>query len=334
MRMAILRRLMFQAIATGVPVAIASFAFESGPTTIAFAAEDDFTELEQDINRLEQVDDRKKLGALVRLQQADQLEGGVFGAALTKQRRDLDARMDQNLRRILQDYRLSKLEYESLRLASRADRIRFDKEVEEIRNRYESSGNQNGDYQATRQRINTLFKLYLAQPQPEQFFGKVVNRVLKDRVAEVRHGNHDRFSTDQLRKRHQADVEAAVRAVERFVDLRQEQHESLIHLLLQETEPAKVFGDFDDIIVKYRLAQLSDDKLKPLFDDEQWPKAQRAFDNFREFGPFLKKHRLVDASVAVRQTGAVRIKEQGAVERPETVQPLLKTKTTQRIVPQ
>jgi hypothetical protein len=93
-------------------------------------------------------------------------------------------------------------------------------------------------------------------------------------------------------------------------------------LLVRETEPPKTFGDFDDVVIKYKFSQVSVEKLKPLFDEDQWQKVSMALDGFREFGPFLKRHGLLPnepvANVPVPFNGQVS-KEFKPRKRSETI---------------
>ncbi len=91
----------------------------------------------------------------------------------------------------------------------------------------------------------------------------------------------------------QTRVEGAIRNVERHIVLRIPQHEALVELLLREIRPPKTGGDFDDIVVKYQFSRLPEDALKPIFDEDQWPRVRIVFDGFQEFGPVLIHHRLI-----------------------------------------
>ncbi|WP_010586577.1 hypothetical protein [Schlesneria paludicola] len=96
-----------------------------------------------------------------------------------------------------------------------------------------------------------------------------------------------------LLTRHRANIDAAVRAVERQVRLRPEQRKAVTELLLKEVQPPRQFGNFDDLVVQYSLSQLSDEQLKPLFDENQWPKVLQEFARIDQFRPMLKVHGLI-----------------------------------------
>lgn len=261
----------------------------SGPV---FGADDDFvTEESTDSN---QPPDIRLNNAVDR-----QLYVSLFGDAFTKLRRDLDAQIEKKVRGIATDYKLTKAEYESIVLAARSDRIRFDREIAELRAAYESSQKSRKELLELLSAAQTKLRNGTVRPNPDSFFEKKTRSILAGKTKIPHTGEHHVFSSDLLRNRHKADVDAAVRAVERTVDLRPPQREALVDLLSKETQPAKVFGDFDDIVVKYRLSQLPEDKLKPLFDQDQWPKVLLVLDSFREFGPFLKRHALIANEPAI-----------------------------------
>lgn len=97
-----------------------------------------------------------------------------------------------------------------------------------------------------------------------------------------------------LLTRHRANIDSAVRAVERQIHLRPEQHTALTELLLKEVQPPRVFGNFDDLVVQYAFSQLSDDQLKPLFDEDQWPKVLQEFARIDQYRPMLSTHGLIN----------------------------------------
>lgn len=216
----------------------------------------------------------------------------LFGDLYQKSRRDIDVRMDQQISAIAANYRLTTAEYDSIVLASRADRVRLDREIAELRASYEASSKTPQELNDLLIKVQLIFREASSPPNASSFFAKKISKVLAGKTRIPNLGVHDVFSTDLLRNRHKADVEAAVRAVGRSVNLRHEQRQALIDVLLRETQPAKVFGDFDDVVIKYRLSQLPEEKLKPLFGEDQWPQVLLALDGFREFGPFLKRHGL------------------------------------------
>ena len=92
---------------------------------------------------------------------------------------------------------------------------------------------------------------------------------------------------------HRSNIEGAVREIERHVVLQIPQQEALVDLLLCELQPPKSGGDFDPLVVEFQCSQLPEESLKPLFDEDQWPKVRKALDGFRKFAPLLKQHGLI-----------------------------------------
>jgi len=64
--------------------------------------------------------------------------------------------------------------------------------------------------------------------------------------------------------------------LESSVALTNEQRQTLTKLLL-ELPPPRVFGQYDHLLVNYRLANLPTGKIQKLFDDRQWKALQQQF---------------------------------------------------------
>ncbi len=221
--------------------------------------------------------------------EAPQFSRWVFGADAENARPAIDEAVERRLREIEIRYHLSDEKRQRLALAARTDKIQFLQRVDDLRRRFEASAGdpdqlaliQNEALQLARDRMTFL--------GPESFFAKLAKSILEGESVLPQYAEID----DQQLARHLSNIEGAIRAVERQVPLQKPQRERLADLLSKASTPAKVFGDFDDILVKYQLAQLPDNQLKPLFSEAQWPKARQALDEFLEFGPSLVRRGLI-----------------------------------------
>ena len=93
--------------------------------------------------------------------------------------------------------------------------------------------------------------------------------------------------------RHRANIRAAVDAIEQKVPLRPVQRKALAKQLFEEIPPPKVFGKFDDLVIQYAFSQIPDERLKPLFDDAQWPMVLAEFARIDQLRPLLIAHGLI-----------------------------------------
>ena len=64
-------------------------------------------------------------------------------------------------------------------------------------------------------------------------------------------------------------------------------------LLLDETQPPPTFGQYDQYLIIHQLAKLSELKLKPILDDNQWNQMQGQFNQARGMEQFLIQNGLL-----------------------------------------
>jgi hypothetical protein len=76
--------------------------------------------------------------------------------------------------------------------------------------------------------------------------------------------------------------------------LRAAQRGELIALLLQVTKPSHKATQYTYYAVQYRLSQLPEDKLKPLFDEAQWKGVSAQFNQFKGMRQWLKQSGQLD----------------------------------------
>ena len=282
-----------------------------------FAAEDDVTAVEPP---LEQQRNAHRAA----------LHECVFGENYLKNRRVIDARMERSIREVLADYDLTKSEYDRLLLASRADRIRLDRDVQRLREKFEASKNQS-ELQPIAQEVSRCVGKQLPPSNSDSFFEKMTKKLLEGKSPAI-HLRDDRLfilAIDDIQTTCCAIAIACgrqispVREVQRHVDLRQAQRQALIDLLLKETQPAKVFWRLlTTSSSNIGFLSFPDDKWKPLIDEDQWPKVLLALDGFREFGPFLKRHGLIAKEGVNDRQAAHRADRATVADRPAVVEDL------------
>lgn len=117
------------------------------------------------------------------------------------------------------------------------------------------------------------------------FFAKVASATLKNAAS-------NRASARRQQQLRSA-AERAIVPLESIASLRPEQSEALVELLLAEEPPINVGGD-DDVLMKYRLTEFSEEQMRPLFDEAQWPRVQAVLNVFHNYRAGLEARGLID----------------------------------------
>jgi len=120
----------------------------------------------------------------------------------------------------------------------------------------------------------------------QQMFGrgsfteKVIPRIFtRDQLSRY-HTDLDERSRLQFR----SDIESTIRDLERHVVLQIEQQETLVDLMICELPPLTIEGKSGVSIIRFRLSQLPEAALKPVFTDRQWNRVKPALDDYRRQG--------------------------------------------------
>lgn len=239
------------------------------------AAEDDRTEAELPVvfDRAVRLDD-------------ELFELWIFEGNRERFRRTLARQLETAVQTLDWKYGLAEPEKQKLVFAGQADMRRFFEEAEILRRKFRETC---GDHrqlllvhrETVKFRVDSVNGLF----GESSFFAKVASRTLKD-AASSRAGARRR---QQLRSA----ADRAVVPLESIASLRPEQCEALVALLLAEAPPINV-GDDDDVLMKYRLTEFSEEQLKPLFDEAQWPRVQVVLNVFQDYRAGLEARGLID----------------------------------------
>lgn len=222
----------------------------------------------------------------------DLFELWVLGGNPSRFRQAIAEQLEAAVQTLDWKYGLSVAEREKLVFAGQADIRRYFRQVEILRQEYRKTG---GDHRqllvvhrkAVALRIDAADRLF----DERSFFAKVANRTLQDAASSRAAARRQQ----QLRSA----AERAIVPLESIASLRPEQSEVLVALLLAETPPINV-GEDDDVLMKYRLAVFSEERLKPLFDEAQWPRVQAVLNVFRDYRAGLEARGLIDGRAPAR----------------------------------
>jgi hypothetical protein len=87
--------------------------------------------------------------------------------------------------------------------------------------------------------------------------------------------------------------ERAVATLERNIVLREAQRQELITLMTRETKPSRRPGPYDSQVLLFELGRLPEEKLKRLFDEDQWQIVNQQLIGYRQLEPMLKRAGLI-----------------------------------------
>ena len=197
---------------------------------------------------------------------------------------------------------LSQEQQDKLRLAVDGDLGRFFTEVETLRRKFTITKR---DREAVNEMWQEVQPLQAKQARgltgPDSLFGRTLKAMLTAEQA----NEYDTATGERRRFRYKAAIAAALHSLENTVALKDEQRAALTKLLL-ELPPPRVFGQYDQHLVNYRLASLPMAELKPLFDDRQWQNLQQPLNQGRAMQGQLVQQGYLDGDEANIKRAEVR----------------------------
>jgi hypothetical protein len=119
----------------------------------------------------------------------------------------------------------------------------------------------------------------------DSFLGKALHNTL----TTEQFARYDAVIRERRAFRHRAQIELAVTVLEQNLPLRAAQRRELITLFSSVAKPPRKSGGNGYNVVMYRVSQLPEAKLKPLFDDAQWKVVSRQFNQYRGMKQWLKQ---------------------------------------------
>lgn len=195
---------------------------------------------------------------------------------------------------------LDESQQRKLTLAGQGDIKRFNDQVEVVRKKFLLVKNDQNKFNQIWQEINPL-----QQKQAAGLFGEssMFAKILKKTLTEEQQSKHRTVENERRRYRYRAAIEVALINQEGTLALRGDQHDALVKLLLEETQPPLVFGQQDGYYINYAMSKLPQAKLKPLFDKRQWAQVQQQMNQGRSLEAHLAQNGVIDGA-KVRQAPA------------------------------
>ncbi|MBI3865176.1 MAG: hypothetical protein HY290_25150 [Planctomycetia bacterium] len=181
------------------------------------------------------------------------------------------ARVESQLKALLdelvQTCELNEDQQKRLALAARGDIKRFFERIEEVRKKVRAARNDQNQAQTVWQEVSPLQQQFSRGLfGDESLFAKTVRKTL----SEDQQAKYRAALLDRRRIGYRAAIDASLARLGNGVVLKREQQAALKKLLLDETQPPLIFGQYDQQLVLLRLSQLPAAKLREVLDKGQW----------------------------------------------------------------
>ena len=185
---------------------------------------------------------------------------------------------------------LNDTQQQKLKLAASSDLKRYFDEVAAVRKKVKAGMIDQNAWNNIWQEIQPLRNKQSAGLFGDtSFFAKAVRKTLNDE----QNAKYDAVQKERRRFRYRATIEVVMTNMESSVPLRRSQHEAIVKLLLDETQPPPTFGQYDMYLVMHQMGKIPEDKLKPLLDEQQWTQMQQQFNQYRGMEQFLIQNGLI-----------------------------------------
>jgi hypothetical protein len=192
----------------------------------------------------------------------EQFEQMILGKDLAAARKFLQSRLEWEITRTDQIYRLTPIQRKKLEIAGRGSLKRFFDRVAEAKERLHRAG---GDFN----RLGPVLQEFesFQQGQHAYLFGEdsMFAKTLKNTLTSAQ-------IAARKKTIYRGRVEWMVSLLDKPLGLKAEQHRRFVSLIVEETSPLRRYGSFDYDAVMYQASRLPRDKVKPIFDDAQLAK--------------------------------------------------------------
>ncbi|MSR58158.1 MAG: hypothetical protein EXS05_10835 [Planctomycetaceae bacterium] len=215
-------------------------------------------------------------------------------------RRRFEALLRSRVDAAAQAGNLTEGQKEKLELAGRGDMRRFHERVEVLRLRFKSIRHDINAVQAFLQEIQPLQLAANGDPFGQ---GSLYARTLRRTLTADQAAEYARLDLERRRFRYQARIESVVAMLDNGLAFRDEQRQTIVTLLLENTSPPRQFGQYDQYVVLYQLQRIPDGKLEKILDPDQRQLLQRVMDRFQGIEPFLQQNGLLPDPADEEQAG-------------------------------
>jgi hypothetical protein len=131
--------------------------------------------------------------------------------------------------------------------------------------------------------------------------GSLLAKSLRHTLTKEQFERYEVVDRERREFRHKAQIELAVHTLEESIPLRAAERRELLALLNKEIAPARKSSQYGFYVLMARIANLPDQKIKPLFTDTQWKLWEKQANvyknlmaNWRKAGIVLDDEELAD----------------------------------------
>ncbi len=213
----------------------------------------------------------------------------VYRTTVFYGQQQIENQLADKVQQLSSEYDLSEAQQAKLLLAAQCEAKLFSNAVDELRQKYNSLGSDRIGQLELLKQAQTLQHKRQTLFGPDSFSSKVMART----VTGEQLSKHRAALDDRLRLRHRSNIEGAIRDIERHVVIKIPQQEALVELLISEIPPPKSSHDYDETLVKYQLSRIPEQKLRPIFEEDQWPQVCQVLEGFRAFEAALFERGLI-----------------------------------------
>jgi hypothetical protein len=219
----------------------------------------------------------------------DQFDQWVFGGPRNSEigRNKLDSKLTLQVDDVARACNLSRSQEKKLLLAGRGDIKRFFDKVDEKRKKFDK-------FKHDQTKVGEIYQ----ELQPLQVAlnaglfgdGSLFSKTLKTALDEDQAGKYEEVLRERKLFRYQAKVELIVSILDQSLGLSDLQRRKLVDLILKDTKPPKIFGQYDYYLVMYQTGRISESKLKLILDEHQWASLVRQLNQMRGMEQFLRNN--------------------------------------------
>jgi len=178
-----------------------------------------------------------------------------------------------------------------LGLAAHGDFARFERKVDELRSEYVGKSYGQNQIGEIYQKIQPLGQVYQAGLLGnDSLFSKVLESTLTSEQA----AKFEKVETERRQARYRAKVRLFVVTVQRSCALTDVQRRALTDLILAETKPPKIFGQYDWYVIVYGASKVPDEKYSAIVDEAQMKVFKQTLQQGAGMQQFLRQQKLID----------------------------------------
>lgn len=196
----------------------------------------------------------------------------------------LEADLKERIDTLLQYAATTQDQRAKLEVAGWIDIQRFLERVEQLKRKLQESTSDVNNLNALQVQAIALSASYKAGLfGDESFFAKTASRMFTREQL-------DRAERGRAAIQHRAHLQRAVALLKDAAKLSDQQADALMTLLLAETRPPRQPGVNTYAVAMFDMKRLPEEKLRPLFDNQQWDLFNRQFEQVKWLGPYLKQN--------------------------------------------